>query len=108
MLLPNTAVNLKESKRNSLKDFVAVAGPLGVTHFVMLTASDNDSYLRVAKTPRVRLRCRRTHGLACRWPPAGGRAAAARHPCRAPPPPLPSSSACNPPVRGLRRHRAPP
>lgn len=35
-----------------LKDFVHVAGPLGVTHFVMLTATHNASYLRVAKPPR--------------------------------------------------------
>lgn len=54
MMLPNTALNLKESRRNQLKDFVAVAGPLGVTHFMMLTATDQASYLKVAKTPRVR------------------------------------------------------
>eukprot|EP00775_Hariotina_reticulata_P013842 gene13842-13963_t len=29
MMLPHTAAALKESKRNTLKDFVAVAGPLG-------------------------------------------------------------------------------
>lgn len=54
MMLPNTALNLRESKRNQLKDFVSVAGPLGVTHFMILTATDNSSYLRIAKTPRVR------------------------------------------------------
>lgn len=54
MLLPNTAVNLRESKRNQLKDFVSVAGPLGVSHFVILTATDSSSYMRIAKTPRVR------------------------------------------------------
>jgi len=53
-MLPNTALNLKESKRNQIKDFVSVAGPLGVSHFMILTATDNSSYLRVAKTPRVR------------------------------------------------------
>lgn len=53
MMMPNTAVNLKESKRNVLKDFVAVAGPLGVSHFLILSASENASYLKVAKSPRV-------------------------------------------------------
>jgi ribosome biogenesis protein SSF1/2 len=36
-----------------LRDFVDIAGPLGVSHFLMLTATDNAAYLRVAKTPRV-------------------------------------------------------
>ena len=54
MMLPNTAVNLRESKRNMMKDFVSVAGPLGVTHFIILTGTENSSYMRVAKTPRVR------------------------------------------------------
>ena len=53
MMLPNTASNLRESKRNQLKDFVSVAGPLGVSHFLILTATDSSSYLRIAKTPRV-------------------------------------------------------
>eukprot|EP00198_Chlamydomonas_reinhardtii_P009173 XP_001698510.1 predicted protein [Chlamydomonas reinhardtii] len=52
MLLPNTALNLRESRKNSLRDFVSVAGPLGVTHFVMLSATDNSSYIKFAKTPR--------------------------------------------------------
>ncbi len=49
LMAPNTATALKESKRNQLKDFVNVAGPLGVTHFLILTATHNASYLRVAK-----------------------------------------------------------
>lgn len=35
-----------------LKDFVQVAGPLGITHFLLLSATQNASYLRVAKVPR--------------------------------------------------------
>ena len=31
-----------------------IAGPLGVSHFLILTATENAAYLRVAKTPRVR------------------------------------------------------
>ena len=30
---PNTASKLKDSKSNKLKDFINVAGPLGVSHF---------------------------------------------------------------------------
>jgi hypothetical protein len=44
---------LQESKRNILKDFVSVAGPLGVTHFLMLTATEKSSYLKLCKSPRV-------------------------------------------------------
>lgn len=54
MMLPNTAASLRESKRNTLKDFLAVAGPLGVSHFLILTATEKSTYIRVAKTPRVR------------------------------------------------------
>ena len=57
VMQPNTGTNLKESKRNVLKDFVHIAGPLGVTHFMILTATENASYLRVAKTPRVSSTC---------------------------------------------------
>ena len=45
---------LQESKRNVLKDFVHIAGPLGVTHFLILTATENACYLRISKAPRVR------------------------------------------------------
>lgn len=38
-----------------LKDFVHVAGPLGVTHLLLLTATENASYLKLARTPRVRI-----------------------------------------------------
>lgn len=43
---------MQESRKNVLKDFVQVAGPLGVTHFLMLSATQRAGYLRVAKTPR--------------------------------------------------------
>lgn len=59
-MLPNTASALRESKRNTLKDFLSVAGPLGVSHFLILTATDKASYLRVAKTPRVGVQTHQT------------------------------------------------
>lgn len=53
VMAPHTAPRLRESKRNVLRDFVHIAGPLGVTHFLVLTATTHASYLRIAKSPRV-------------------------------------------------------
>ena len=53
MWLTVSLVYLQESKRNVLKDFVHIAGPLGVTQFLILTATENACYLRIAKAPRV-------------------------------------------------------
>jgi ribosome biogenesis protein SSF1/2 len=44
---------MQESHRNHLRDFVDIAGPLGVSHFLILTATEKAAYLRLAKTPRV-------------------------------------------------------
>ncbi|KNA09720.1 hypothetical protein SOVF_150990 [Spinacia oleracea] len=52
LMLPYTALKLKEKKRNSLKDFLNVAGPMGVTHFLILSKTNVGPYLRVAKTPQ--------------------------------------------------------
>ena len=49
---PHTAKHLKESKTNKLKDFVQVAGPFGVSHFIILSATENSKYVKIAKTPR--------------------------------------------------------
>ena len=34
MLYPYTALKLKESKKNTIKDFISVAGQFGVTHML--------------------------------------------------------------------------
>lgn len=52
LMLPYTALNLKEKKRNNLKDFLNVAGPMGVTHFLILSKTKTAPYLRVARTPQ--------------------------------------------------------
>ncbi|XP_059432349.1 peter Pan-like protein [Corylus avellana] len=52
LMLPYTALNLKEKKRNSLKDFLNVAGPMGVTHFLILSKTATSPYLRVGRTPQ--------------------------------------------------------
>uniref|UniRef100_A0A6N2MZ08 Brix domain-containing protein n=1 Tax=Salix viminalis TaxID=40686 RepID=A0A6N2MZ08_SALVM len=52
LMLPYTALKLKEKKRNSLKDFLNVAGPMGVSHFIILSKTETAPYLRVARTPQ--------------------------------------------------------
>ncbi|KAI5388183.1 peter Pan-like protein [Lathyrus oleraceus] len=52
LMLPYTALSLKEKKRNSLRDFLNVAGPMGVTHFLILSKTASAPYLRVATTPQ--------------------------------------------------------
>lgn len=36
-----------------MKDFLDVAGPLGVTHFVLLTATSKSCNMKVVKIPKV-------------------------------------------------------
>ena len=43
---------LQEKRRNNLKDFLNIAGPLGVTHFLMLSKTETAPYLKVARTPQ--------------------------------------------------------
>jgi len=53
VLLPNTALRLREGDRSDLKDLLDVAGPLGVTHFVMFRESRLGFVnVRFARTPR--------------------------------------------------------
>lgn len=49
---PNTASRLRERKRNKLKDFVAMAGPLGVSHLMLLSQTDSTTNLRLGKFPQ--------------------------------------------------------
>jgi len=50
---PNTATNLKTRSRNVLKDFVQVAGPLGVTHLVPFgTGTRGSTNMRITRLPR--------------------------------------------------------
>ncbi|KAK7940480.1 hypothetical protein WMY93_003806 [Mugilogobius chulae] len=52
VMQPYTAESLKIRKKNVLKDFVAIAGPLGVTHFVMFSKTTNSVNMRVARLPK--------------------------------------------------------
>ena len=52
VMSPACAVNLKERKKNQLKDFVQVAGPLGVTHFLIFAQTPIGVNLRIIRVPR--------------------------------------------------------
>ncbi|XP_046844252.1 suppressor of SWI4 1 homolog [Xenia sp. Carnegie-2017] len=49
---PNTALNLRVRKNNVLKDFVNIAGPLGITHFIIFSQTKIGSYVRITRLPR--------------------------------------------------------
>ncbi|KAK6170878.1 hypothetical protein SNE40_019168 [Patella caerulea] len=49
---PYTASNLEVRKKNTLKDFLSVAGALNVTHFMMFTKNDLHTNLRIVRTPK--------------------------------------------------------
>ena len=63
---PHTAVNLKESKTNKLKDFVQVSGPLGISHFLILSATDKSRYVKICRAWRasVVVPCAQVHARA--------------------------------------------
>ncbi|KAM3863744.1 uncharacterized protein ACN63O_011589 [Diretmus argenteus] len=46
---PFTAESLKVKKKNVLKDFVAIAGPLGVTHFLIFSKTPSCINMRLAR-----------------------------------------------------------
>jgi ribosome biogenesis protein SSF1/2 len=52
MFMPNTALNLKERKFNSMRDYVSVSAQLGISHFWAFSATDAGPYLRFAKVPQ--------------------------------------------------------
>ena len=53
MMEPNTATKLKTRKRNVLKDYVAMAGPFGVTHLLAFNKTKAGTNLvRRARTAR--------------------------------------------------------
>ncbi|KAI8059445.1 Brix domain-containing protein [Gongronella butleri] len=49
---PNTATHLRERRTNKLKDFVAVAGQLGVTNFMIFSRTEKHVNLRICRVPR--------------------------------------------------------
>ncbi|KUJ08121.1 Brix-domain-containing protein [Mollisia scopiformis] len=53
MMEPDTASRLKERRANRLRDYVTMAGPLGVSHLMLFSRSDSgNTNMRLAITPR--------------------------------------------------------
>nr|CCA18824.1 SWI4 1 putative [Albugo laibachii Nc14] len=51
-MAPYTADKLRDNRKNSLKDFIHVGAPLGVTHFMVFTSTEKHTNLRIARLPR--------------------------------------------------------
>lgn len=51
-MYPYTAINLKESKVNSIRDFLSIVDVYGLSHMIMLTNTEKNSYMRLARMPR--------------------------------------------------------
>eukprot|EP00698_Gefionella_okellyi_P003809 TRINITY_DN1353_c0_g1_i2.p1 TRINITY_DN1353_c0_g1~~TRINITY_DN1353_c0_g1_i2.p1 ORF type:complete len:458 (-),score=87.45 TRINITY_DN1353_c0_g1_i2:773-2146(-) len=51
LMQPYTADKLKSRKTNQLKDFAHVAGPLGITHFLVFSTTELGTYLRLIRLP---------------------------------------------------------
>ncbi|KNB41355.1 hypothetical protein JH06_5758 [Blastocystis sp. subtype 4] len=49
IMAPNTAAHLVERRTNSVKDYINVAGPYGVTHIILFT--------KMRTLPRMRIGC---------------------------------------------------
>jgi len=52
IMYPFTASNLKESKKNSIKDFLGAAGAFGVSHMMVFTQTESGNYMRIIKNPK--------------------------------------------------------
>lgn len=52
LMYPYTAAKLKDSKRNTLKDFISVAGVFGVTHMMLFSQTEKGNYLKLLKNPK--------------------------------------------------------
>ncbi|TYZ60095.1 hypothetical protein PybrP1_005927 [[Pythium] brassicae (nom. inval.)] len=52
VMAPYTADHLREKRKNTLRDFVAVGAPLGVTHFIFFTNTEAGTNLKIARIPR--------------------------------------------------------
>jgi len=52
VMYPYTAINLKESKANTIKDYLSIVDVYGLSHFICLTNTDKASYLKLAKMPK--------------------------------------------------------
>lgn len=51
-MYPYTAINLKESNSNSMKDFLSLVDVYGFSHMMMFTNTEKHSYLKLMKMPK--------------------------------------------------------
>ena len=51
-MYPYTLINLKESKKNNIKDFLSLVDIYGLSHMMMFTNTEKNSYLHFAKMPK--------------------------------------------------------
>ncbi|ORZ01658.1 Brix domain-domain-containing protein [Syncephalastrum racemosum] len=52
VMQPHTAKRLQERKTNRFRDFVAVSGQLGVTHFMIFSQTESNVNMRICRVPR--------------------------------------------------------
>ena len=52
VMYPYTLINLKESKKNNIKDFLSLVDIYGLSHMMMFTNTEKNSYLHLAKMPK--------------------------------------------------------
>eukprot|EP00948_MAST-09A_sp_MAST-9A-sp1_P000849 g849.t1 len=52
VMMPLTADRLKESRKASLKDYIQVSGPLGITHFLCVSRTTSATNLRIIRLPQ--------------------------------------------------------
>ncbi|TPX50825.1 hypothetical protein SeMB42_g00308 [Synchytrium endobioticum] len=57
IMAPYTASRLRERRGNKLKDFVNIAGPLGVTHLIAFSRTEHNLNMRLARFPRGPTMC---------------------------------------------------
>lgn len=51
LMQPYTALKLKESKKNQMKDFLSVAPSLGVSHFIVMSKTEAGPNMRMVRVP---------------------------------------------------------
>ncbi|KAF1329804.1 Swi4 1, peter pan-like protein suppressor, partial [Globisporangium splendens] len=52
VMAPYTADKLREKRKNTIKDFVHIGAPLGVTHFIFFTSTEAGTNMKIARIPR--------------------------------------------------------
>lgn len=52
VMYPYTAINLRESSSNNIKDFLSLVDIYGLSHMMMFTNTEKSSYLKLAKMPK--------------------------------------------------------